>query len=122
LIDYATARRRSYCLFPPGPEGRLGGPHRLARRGGRLVGSMVDGRVQIWLAQTDGELVATMWPDEYRARWEPLVLLDEQERLVARGGQEVHVVGGFLPSDDARASSYSRGLFAVSRTIAPPAE
>jgi hypothetical protein len=48
---------------------------------------------------------------------EPLVLLDEHERPVARGGQEVVVVGGFLPSNDARACSYSRGLFAVSRTI-----
>jgi hypothetical protein len=61
--------------------------------------------------------LATMWPGEYRARLEPLVLLDEHERPVAKGGQEVDVVGGFLPSNDARASSYSRGLFAVSRTI-----
>jgi hypothetical protein len=67
-IDSANAaNRRAYRLSPPGPEGRLSGMQRLAGNGGMLVGSLIEDRVQIWLAQDDGELLATMWPAEYCA-------------------------------------------------------
>jgi hypothetical protein len=99
----------------------LAGPRRLAMNGGLLMGGLVDGRVQIWLAQSDGELLATMWPGEYRARLEPLVVLDEEKRVVARGGEQLHVVGGYLPSDDSRAIGNDRGVFFVSQVLeAPP--
>jgi hypothetical protein len=83
-IDSANAaNRRAYRLSPPGPEGRLSGMQRLAGNGGMLVGSLIEDRVQIWLAQDDGELLATMWPAEYCACLGPLVVLDEHERIVA---------------------------------------
>jgi hypothetical protein len=82
-----------------------------------VVGSLVDGRVQIWLMHSDGELLATMWPGEYRARLEPLVILDEKKEVVASGGESVHVVGGFLPSGDSRAHGPDRGVFFVSQVV-----
>jgi hypothetical protein len=50
------------------------------------MGSLLADRVQLWLAREDGELLATMWPGEYRARLEPLVVIDDEGRVVARGG------------------------------------
>lgn len=97
-IDSGSVSSRSYPLSPPGPEGQLGGPSRLATTGGRLVGRVVDGRVQIWLARDDGTEVLTMWPAEYRARLEPLELLDERGKVIAREGRQIRVVGGFLPA------------------------
>jgi hypothetical protein len=84
-----------------------------------LVGSLVEGQVQIWLARDDGELVATMWPGEYRARLNPLVVVDEQGRVVARGGVHLHVSGGFLPSGDSRTAGFN-GVFFVSRVLPAP--
>jgi hypothetical protein len=94
-------------------------PQRLARNEGLLVGSLVEGQVQIWLARDDGELVATMWPGEYRARLNPFVVVDEQGRVVARGGVHLHVSGGFLPSRDSRMAGFN-GIFFVSRVLAAP--
>jgi len=37
------------------------------------------------LAYCYAELLATMWPGEYRAGLNPLVVVDEQGRVVARG-------------------------------------
>ncbi len=87
-----------------------------------MVGSLVDGRVQIWLVRSDGELLATMWPGEYRARVEPLVIVDEEKRVIASGREPVHVVGGFLPPGDSRALGHDRGVFFVSQVLgaAPP--
>jgi hypothetical protein len=84
-----------------------------------LVGSLGEGRVQIWLGRDDGELLATMWPGEYRAGLNPLVVLDEQSRVVARGGEHVHVSGGFLPSGDSRKAGFN-GVFFVSRVLRAP--
>jgi hypothetical protein len=78
---------------------------------------LVDGRVQIWLARSDGELLATMWPGEYRARLEPLMIVDEEQRVIARGGEHVNVVGGFLPPGDSRAVGHDRGVFSVSQVL-----
>lgn len=86
-----------------------------------MVGSLFCDRVQIWLAHDDGELVPTMWPGEYRARLGPLVLLNEERRLVARGGEEVHVVGGFLPQGDPRTAGYA-GVFFASKIAREPRE
>ena len=80
------------------------------------MGSFVAGRVQLWLARDDGELLATMWPGEYRARLDPLVVIDEEGRVVARGGEHLHVSGGYLPSDDSRIAGYN-GVFFVSRVL-----
>ena len=116
----------AYCCAPSGvssvasrPGRQLHGAQRFARNGGVLVGSLVDGQVQIWLARGDGELLATMWPGEYRAGLNPLVVLDEQGRVVARGGEHLHVSGGFLPSGASRTAGYD-GVFFVSRVLREP--
>jgi hypothetical protein len=87
------------------------------RNGGRLVGNLVGDRVRLWPAQTDGELLATIWPGEYRACLKPLALLDEDGRVIAGGGEPVHVVGGFLPCGDPRAAEHNRGVFFVSQVM-----
>ncbi len=80
------------------------------------MGALVEQRVQLWLARDDGELLATMWPGEYRARLDPLVVLDEEGRIVARGGEQLFVSGGFLPPADPRIAGYN-GAFYVSRVL-----
>jgi hypothetical protein len=112
----AAMNRRVYRLSPAGPEGLLGAMGRLAGNGGTLVGTLHEDRVQIWLAKDDGELVLTMWPGEYRARLDPLLVLDEREQAVARGGEQLAVSGGYLPDGDPRAGGYGR-VFFVSRFL-----
>jgi hypothetical protein len=114
-----SERRQPYRLSPAGPEGLLHGRQRLARNEGRLVGSQVGGQVQLWLARDDGELLATMWPGEYRARLDPLVDTDEEGRVIARGGEHLYVSGGYLPSDDPRIASHN-GVFYVRRVLRDP--
>jgi hypothetical protein len=57
-----------------------------------------------------------MWRGSYRASLASLAVLDEDERLVARGGQQLHVSGGFLPAADPRATGYER-VFSVSYVL-----
>lgn len=111
-IDSANASNRAYRLSPPGPEGQLGGRSRLATNGGKLVGRVIDGRVEIWLTRDNGTQVLTMWPGEYRARLEPLELLDERGQVIAGEGDQIRVVGGFLPAKIA-----SEQVFFASRII-----
>lgn len=111
-IDSVSASNRVYPLSPAGPEGQLGGPSRLATKGGKLAGRLVDGGVEIWLTRDDGTPVLTMWPGEYRARLNPLVLLDERGEVIASEGDQIRVVGGFLPAKIA-----NEQVFFASRTI-----
>jgi hypothetical protein len=101
-----------FDLDPPGPVGHLGGPSRLTRNGGILTGELTGDRVAIWLEHSDGGRTVTIWPGEYRARLEPLQLLDERGAVVARGGDEISVVGGFLPASDPRTSGADPVFFA----------
>jgi hypothetical protein len=91
-----------FDLIPRGPELSPDAPHRLAGNGGELVGALVDDGVCTWLAQQNGQLVLMMWPREFRARFDPLELLDDQGQLLATGGEFVTVVGGYLPHGDPR--------------------
>ena len=81
------------------------------------MGSVVEGRVQLWLARDDGELLATMWPGEYRARLDPLVVLDEEGGIVARGGELLFVSGGYLPPEDPRIAGCT--VFSMSAEFCP---
>jgi hypothetical protein len=120
LTESPTCEERPpYRLWPPGPEGLLRGRQRLARNEGRLVGGLFAEGVQLWLARDDGELLATMWPGEYRARLDPLVVIDEEGRVVARGGEQLYVSGDYLPSDDSRIVGYN-AVFYVSRVLRDP--
>jgi hypothetical protein len=115
----AASNRRVYRLSPTGPEGLLGAMGRLADNGGTLAGSLSDDRIQIWLAQDDRELVLTMWPGEYRACLDPLLVLDERGQAIARGGEQVGVSGGYLPDGDSRVGGHGR-VFFVSRVVREP--
>jgi hypothetical protein len=58
----------------------------LARGGGTLAGAIVDGSARTWLTDTDGRLTLVMWPGYFRARFDPLEVIDEHGQVVARGG------------------------------------
>jgi hypothetical protein len=115
--------RRIYELRPAGPEVPTDAPHRLAASGGELVGCVVDGAVWTWLTKVDGQLVLMMWPPAFRAHFDPLELLDDQGRVVARGGDLVAVVGGELSAADPRTVGHERAFAAwtVSTRLPPHA-
>ena len=110
-------RRDRYRLSPPGRVGFLNGPSRLALLSGTLVGQPADGRVAVWLLHDDQGRTALMLPGEYTARLDPFELIDEHGKVIARNGQRIAAVGGFLPGDDPRAAGYQRGVFCASRLL-----
>jgi hypothetical protein len=118
----AAGERPTFELIPRGrelaPEPRMGA---LAQSGGRLVGTIVDGAVCSWLEQVGGQLVLIMWPREFRARFDPLELLDAEGRVLARGGDEVTVAGGYLKPGDPRSLGHALAFSAweVSRAGEP---
>jgi hypothetical protein len=72
------------------------------------VGAIIDDCVWTWLAKPNGQLELMMWPRGYRARFDPLELLDEQGQVLATGGEFVRVVGGVLPKRDPRTHGHQR--------------
>ena len=87
-------------LSPVGNPVRAGMMGTLAQSGGVLVGAIVDGSVRTWLSDANGQLTLVMWPANYRARFDPLEIIDERGDVVAFGGDRVTVAGGFLKPDD----------------------
>jgi hypothetical protein len=108
MASDARSARPTYELIPRGPDVPRDALHRLAGNGGELVGAIVDGAVCTWLAKTNGQLVLMMWPRTFRARFEPLELLDDQGHVVAKGGEFVTVVGGYLPQGEPRSLGHER--------------
>ena len=104
--------RSTFELTPRGPDVGPNSPTRLARCHGEMVGAIIDDAVCTWLAQKDGQLVLLMWPRAFRARFDPLELLDEQGNVIAKGGEHVTVVGGFLAQDAPRLLGHQR-IFAA---------
>lgn len=90
-----------FRLTPRGPEGTLGLPSRLAWVGGQLDGELHGDEVLVRLKR-DSDGTVLMLPGEYRARLDPLELLDENGDLIAREGEWVGATGGFLPPGDPR--------------------
>lgn len=56
---------------------------------------------RIWVEEEDGEIVPVVWPAGYRARLDPLELLDATGTVVAVPGTPISVAGGFIPIDPA---------------------
>ncbi|MGH2873916.1 MAG: hypothetical protein ACRDL5_15825 [Solirubrobacteraceae bacterium] len=112
MTSKAPTPRHTFVLTPHGPDVGPNAPTRLAQSGGELVGAIIDGAVCTWLAQAHGQLVLMMWPRQFRARLDPLELLDEQGNVVATGGEFVTVVGGFLPAGDPRSLGHERAFAA----------
>jgi len=102
MASETQTSRRTFVLTPRGPEVAANAATPLAQSGGELVGTIIDGAICTWLAQTDGQLVHMIWPRDFRARFDPLELLDEQGNVIAKGGEFVTVVGGFLKPGDPR--------------------
>jgi hypothetical protein len=72
-----------------------------ARSGGRLTGGVAaDGTYCVWLTDR-GEPQAVLWPPGYRARLDPLEILDPDGQIVAREGDMLVVSGGTVPVDPA---------------------
>jgi hypothetical protein len=101
-----------YPLEPPGPAGRIGRASRLASLHGTLVGKFDAGRVATYIETSIGSRIAVMWPGEYRARLDPLEILNERGEVVAAGSASVHLTGGHLPRDDLRLGDRRRVFFA----------
>jgi hypothetical protein len=96
-------------------------PGRLARLSGRLIGFVSTDKLCIWIAGPTGDVTPAAWPSGYRGRLRPLELLNEDGDVVAAGGAEVTVSGGFLPAGEALPMGVPR-VFVVSslRRVVPP--
>jgi hypothetical protein len=97
--------RRLFTPEPSGPprsEKRIGA---LAQHGGVLVGCITYEAALTWLANPDGELTRLIWPADFRIRFDPLEVLDEQGEVIARGGQLTLAGGSFIiKTDDPRSA------------------
>ena len=102
--------RRTYELVPAGPEVSAHAASPAARTSGELVGALVSGAACTWLAHPGGQLVLMMWPRGFRARFDPLELLDQRGEVVARGGETVTVGGGYLKRSDSRSLGYAEAF------------
>lgn len=100
--------RPVFALEPHGAELSPGMIRTLAQSGGILVGAIVDGCIRTWLADHDGQLTLVMWPGNFHARFDPLEILDNNNRTVAHGGRSVLVGGGYLKTGDARSLGHQR--------------
>ena len=114
--EATTNVRPTYELTPPGVA-TTDGPHWLALYEGTLVGSLVGGRVRTWLKPDRGRRMLVAWPGTYRARLDPLELLDDNGRVVAKGGEFVSVGGGTPgePDPDTRVGWRWKRLFIASK-------
>lgn len=95
---------RPVINLPAGPVRRTSEGQQLspaARSGGRLTGSVAaDGTYCVWLSDR-GEPQAVLWPPGYRARLDPLEILDPDGQIVAREDDMLVVSGGTVPVDPA---------------------
>ena len=77
-----------------------GDPAFLAGLEGTVQGEQTGpGKCRIWVERDDGEIVPVVWPHGYRARLDPLELLDASGAVVAVVGTEISVAGGFIPTE-----------------------
>jgi len=119
--------RQLYTLLPldtnPADTDPRPRPHRLARLSGVLVGFTAQEGAYVWaMSKRDGEITPLVWPRGYRARFQPLELLNEALTVVASGGRSVTVVGGFLPEGYGRRPLRAASMFAVHSIIEPGSE
>jgi hypothetical protein len=89
-----------------------------AAGGGRLIGELAGGAVRTWF-ESEGGRVLVMWPRAFRARWDPLELLDATGRVVARGGELVTVQGGYLKPSHPAARGAGEPVFAAAAIAEP---
>jgi hypothetical protein len=92
----AHAAQRSQPIHELLPRGvrSTDGPAWLALNEGTLEGALVNGKVRTWLRSDTGRRTLVAFPQTYRARLDPLELLDDHGRVVAHGGEFISVSGG----------------------------
>ena len=100
--------RATFDLEPRGPALSPRTIGTLAQGEGVLAGAIVDGSVRTWLTDTNGQLTLVMWPGNFRARFDPLEVIDDHGEVVARGGEVATVAGGFLRTGDPRSLGHDR--------------
>lgn len=96
------------ALEPRGADLAPGMIGTLAQGGGILVGAIVNGLVRTWVADDDGQLTLVMWPGNFRARFDPLEIIDNHDQTVAHGGRLVLLAGGYLKSKDPHSLGHER--------------
>jgi hypothetical protein len=115
------AGQQIFELDPRNRESRGRGIGLLAQSGGTLVGAIVGGAVRTWLLDPHGQLQLLLLPAGFRARFDPLELLNEQGEVVAKGGELVTVGGAHLvKSDDLRRLGHERAFSAWGISRAEP--
>jgi len=86
----------------PTSSWRRGDPALLAALVGTVQGEQTGpDTCRIWVERDDGEIIPVIWPAGYRARLDPLELLDPAGMVVAVPGTPISVAGGLIPADRA---------------------
>jgi hypothetical protein len=98
LLLAGCARAQADAVAVP-THGPTGGYSDTASIEGRLAGDQSAGGACLWLVEGNGERRLIIWPHGFRARLDPLQLLDEQGGVVATEGQYIRAGGGYLPPD-----------------------
>jgi hypothetical protein len=94
----AGAGPRKIVPLPTGPA--LGGMRQRAALLGTLEGGETGpDRWCVWMRSPGGHRVPVVWPPGFRARLDPLEVLDPGGQVVARAGQRFVLGGGFRPAD-----------------------
>jgi hypothetical protein len=90
----------------PTSSWRPGDPSRLALLIGTVEGGGTsDGHFCVWVRRESGEIVPVVWPAGFRARLDPLELLNAQGAIAAAAGDRINVCGGLMPVDPGRPCS-----------------
>lgn len=74
-----------------------GGPAHTALFEGRLAGRAIDAKTaDLWVVGPTGERIEVTWPSAFRARSNPLRLVNPDGHDVAKAGQNIFLGGGFV--------------------------
>lgn len=69
--------------------------YELTRKSGTLRGSPELHGGSVWLERQDGTTLPVIWPNGFRARFNPLELLDADGRVIARDGDKIILTGTY---------------------------
>ena len=88
-------------LTVPTSSWKPGDAARLAELAGTVQGGPGPGagECRVWVERESGEIVPVVWPAGFRARLNPLELLDGTDAVVAVTGTRIGVAGGLMPVD-----------------------
>ena len=103
----------------PAPRPRVAYVAMTARSGGVLAGGLVPGgQYCVWLIDR-GMTRPVIWPHGYRARLNPLEVLNPAGTVMAREGDTLIVGGGFIDVDPSRPCSLGQSSAFAINVIEP---